>query len=67
VSGSLVMVGERPVAIIGLNDIVVVDTGDAMLIAARDRVQEIKEIVERMDADGRPEVTRPPPSLAGPS
>jgi len=56
VSNSLIKVGDRPVAIIGLNDIVVVDTGDALLIAAKGQVQAVKTIVDRLEADGRPEV-----------
>ncbi len=56
VSDSLIRVQDRPVAIIGLSDVVVVDTGDALLIAAKDRVQDVKSIVDRMEADGRPEV-----------
>jgi mannose-1-phosphate guanylyltransferase len=46
----------RLVAVIGLDDLVVVDTGDAVLVAARDRVQDVKAIVEHLA--GRPELDR---------
>lgn len=46
----------RLVAVVGLDDVVVVDTGDAVLVAARDRVQDVKRVVERLAARGRPEV-----------
>jgi mannose-1-phosphate guanylyltransferase/mannose-1-phosphate guanylyltransferase/mannose-6-phosphate isomerase len=59
VERSLVMAGDRPVAVIGLDDVIVVDTGDAVLVCARDDAQAVKEIVARLEADGRPEVERP--------
>lgn len=46
----------RLVAVVGLDDVVVVDTGDAVLVAARERVDEVKAIVEGLHAEGRPEV-----------
>ena len=46
--------GERRlIALIGLRDLVVVDTDDALLIAHRDRVQDVKEIVARLKRDDR--------------
>ncbi len=48
----------RLVAVVGLDDVVVVDSGDAVLVAARDRVQEVKILVERLTRDARPEVDR---------
>ncbi len=53
-SNSYVRAGGRLVAVIGLDDVVVVDTGDAVLVAARDRVQDVKAIVDRLV--GRPEL-----------
>ena len=44
----------RLVALIGLDDIVVVDTDDALLVAHRDRVQEVKQIVAALKRDERP-------------
>jgi mannose-1-phosphate guanylyltransferase/mannose-6-phosphate isomerase len=45
----------RMVAALGIRDLVVIDTPDAVMIAPRDRVQEIKRLVDRLKADGRPE------------
>ena len=53
---SLVRASERRlVATIGVEDLVVVDTPDATLIARKDRVQDVKAIVDRLKAAGRPE------------
>ncbi len=42
----IVTSGERIVATLGVRDLVVVDTPDAVLICARDRAQEVKQLVE---------------------
>jgi mannose-1-phosphate guanylyltransferase/mannose-6-phosphate isomerase len=47
----------RLVAMIGLRDVVVVDTDDAVLVAHKDQVQEVKTVVARLKAAGRPEPT----------
>jgi mannose-1-phosphate guanylyltransferase/mannose-6-phosphate isomerase len=43
----------RLVALLGVEDLVVVDTEDALLVAHRDGVQQVKDIVARLKADGR--------------
>lgn len=43
------------VATVGLDDTIVVQTKDAVLVAARDRVQDVKKIVEMLKAQGRSE------------
>ena len=43
------------VSVIGLEDIVVVETKDAMMIAHKDRVQDVKKVVNQLDAAGRTE------------
>ncbi len=45
----------RLVATVGLREHVVVSTKDAVLVAPRDRVQDVKRIVERLKADRRAE------------
>lgn len=45
----------RMVALVGCEDIVVIDTPDATLVAKRDRVQDVKKIVDRLKSDGRQE------------
>ncbi len=46
---------EKLVVTLGMEDTVVVDTKDALLVARRDRVQDVKEIVARIEALGRTE------------
>jgi len=41
------------VGAIGLEDMIVIATKDAILIAPRDRAQDVKQIVERLKEDGR--------------
>jgi mannose-1-phosphate guanylyltransferase len=41
----------RMVAVVGLNDVVVVDTDDAVLVCARSHAQDVKRIVAELDAD----------------
>jgi mannose-1-phosphate guanylyltransferase len=38
----------RLIATLGLHDVVVVDTPDAVLVCPRDRAQDIKQIVSRL-------------------
>lgn len=45
----------RLVAAVGLEDCVVVETADAVLVAPRDRAEDVKRLVERLEADGRVE------------
>jgi mannose-1-phosphate guanylyltransferase/mannose-6-phosphate isomerase len=48
--------GGRLVAVVGLADVIVVDTPDAVLVCHRDAAQDVKAVVERLEAEGRPEV-----------
>jgi mannose-1-phosphate guanylyltransferase/mannose-6-phosphate isomerase len=45
----------RLVAVVGLHDHVVIETKDAVLVAPRDRVQEVKALVSRIKQSGRKE------------
>ncbi|TDR48406.1 mannose-1-phosphate guanylyltransferase [Tahibacter aquaticus] len=42
---------KRMVAAVGVNDLVIVDTDDAVLVAHRDRAQQVKLVVDRLRAD----------------
>jgi mannose-1-phosphate guanylyltransferase/mannose-6-phosphate isomerase len=53
--GCLVIAESRLVACIGLRDVVVVETPDAIMVVDRDRTQDVKTMVERLKADGRSE------------
>ena len=50
--GCLVHGGGRLVALVGVKDLVVVATGDALLVCARDRAQDVKKVVEELDRRG---------------
>jgi mannose-1-phosphate guanylyltransferase len=54
-SNSLIHGGERLIATVGLDNIVIVDTKDALLVACKDKVQDVKKIVEKLKADKRSE------------
>ncbi|WP_298577138.1 mannose-1-phosphate guanylyltransferase/mannose-6-phosphate isomerase [uncultured Luteimonas sp.] len=43
----------RLVALVGVDDLVVVETDDAVLVARKDRVQQVKEVVAQLKADQR--------------
>lgn len=45
----------RLVAALGVEDLAIVETKDAVLVAPRGRVQEVKKIVEKLHKAGRPE------------
>jgi mannose-1-phosphate guanylyltransferase len=45
----------RLVAAIGLEDLVIIETKDAVLVADRHKTQDVKKIVERLKAEGRDE------------
>ena len=45
----------RLVAVVGLSDHVVVETKDAVLVAPRDRVQDVKKLVQALKEQGRSE------------
>jgi mannose-1-phosphate guanylyltransferase/mannose-6-phosphate isomerase len=50
--------GGRLVAAVGLDNLIVVDTDDAVLIANKDDVQHVKKIVEQLKKDGRSEAVQ---------
>jgi mannose-1-phosphate guanylyltransferase len=43
----------RPVAVIGVDDLVVVDSGDAILVVKKDRAQDVRKAVEELRRRGR--------------
>ena len=47
--------GDRLVAAVGLNDLVVVDTKDALMVAHKDSVQDAKLIAQKLKVDERSE------------
>jgi mannose-1-phosphate guanylyltransferase len=56
-SGLVVPGSGRLVALVGVDDVVVVDTPDAVLVTTRARAQEVKAIVDRLRETGRADLT----------
>lgn len=54
-TNSLIHGGERLVTTIGLDNVVIVDTKDALLVASKDKVQGVKQIVEQLKIEQRSE------------
>ena len=56
-SGLVVPHGERLVAVLGVEDIVVVETEDALLVTTLARAQDVKRIVAELKESGREDLT----------
>ena len=54
-SNTLVRAESRIVAVIGVQDLVVVETPDAVLVAHKDQVQRVKQVVEHLKGSARTE------------
>ncbi len=52
-SGNYVDAGKKLVALLGVKDLIVVDTPDALLIADRSRAQQVGDLVKRLEKSGR--------------
>ena len=52
---SYVRAGKRLVAVVGVQNLVVVDTEDALLVTTRDQSQDVKKVVEQLKAQNRKE------------
>lgn len=48
--GSVVLGGGRPIAVIGMENVVIVDAGDALLVCPKDRCQDVRQVVELLKA-----------------
>ena len=56
VARSYVRADARPVVVLGLDDVVVVDAGDVVFVASMAHAQKVRELVESLDRE-RPELT----------
>ncbi|PAJ74744.1 mannose-1-phosphate guanylyltransferase/mannose-6-phosphate isomerase [Pseudoalteromonas sp. NBT06-2] len=54
---SLVISDDKLVALVGVNDLVIVNTKDAILVAHKDKAQEVKSIVNELKKEKRSEAT----------
>jgi mannose-1-phosphate guanylyltransferase len=55
-SGVVVSQSRRLVSLIGVSDIVVVDTPDALLVTTKEHAQAVKQMVEHMKLEGLEDV-----------
>ncbi|MFZ1756258.1 MAG: mannose-1-phosphate guanylyltransferase [Caldilineaceae bacterium] len=51
--GTIVSGGKRLIALVGVEDLVVVDSGDALLVGHKNQIQKIKAVVERLRSADR--------------
>ncbi|MBO0687415.1 MAG: mannose-1-phosphate guanylyltransferase/mannose-6-phosphate isomerase, partial [Candidatus Dormibacteraeota bacterium] len=51
--GSFVSAPDKMVAVIGMEDVIVVDTEDALLVCPKSRAQDVKKVVESLTASRR--------------
>ena len=51
-----IIYSERLVALIGVDDLAIIDTPDALLIGHKAQMQKVKDVVERLRAQGRAEL-----------
>ncbi|EGQ5283653.1 mannose-1-phosphate guanylyltransferase/mannose-6-phosphate isomerase [Enterobacter hormaechei] len=54
-SNSYVYSKDRFVACVGVDDIIVVDTSDALLVVSKNNVQKVKDVVNHLQVKNRPE------------
>ena len=57
-SNVLVRSDEHLAAVIGLHNVIVVATGDAILVADKSQTDKVKQLVERLKAENQPEATQ---------
>jgi len=51
----LVETGKKLVALVGVEDLIVIDTGNMLLIAKSDRTQDVKKVVEKLKEEDKKE------------
>lgn len=54
-SNNLLLSENKLIAAVGVDDLIVVDTPDAVMVARKDRVQEVKAIVKQLESSDRAE------------
>jgi len=60
VTNSYLRSEDRLVAAVGVDNLVIVATKDVVMVAAKDRAQDVKKIVDRLKAEGRSEASAQP-------
>ncbi len=52
-TSSYIRGGKRTIATIGLDNIVIVDSDDALLVAAKGKIQDVKKVAEEIKGRGK--------------
>jgi len=52
-SGCVIRTAGRVVAAVGLKDVIVIDSGDALLVVSHEHVQEVRKVVDELKRRGR--------------
>ena len=52
-SDNILLAADRLVALVGVRDLIVVDTPDALLVCSKAEAQKIKQIISRLEDEGR--------------
>lgn len=55
-SGNFVQAGKKLVALLGVKDLIIIDTPDAILVADRNRAQQVGDLVKMLEKQGRAEL-----------
>ncbi len=55
VNNSYISAEQRMIAVVGLDDVIVVETKDAVMVAHKSASQSVKKVVEQLKAEKRPE------------
>jgi mannose-1-phosphate guanylyltransferase/mannose-6-phosphate isomerase len=56
-TGCVVHADQRLTAVVGVKDLIIVSTSDAVMVVPRARAQEVRELVSKLKAQKRPEAT----------
>ena len=57
VRGSYIQANDRLVAALGIQELVIIETSDAVLISEKGSVQDVKKIIDTLNSEGREEAT----------
>ena len=55
-NNSLIYAGCRMVSVVGMDDVVVIETGDAVLVIHKNKTQDMKALIAQLQAANRPEL-----------
>lgn len=57
---SLLYAHNKMITTVGVSDLIIIETEDAVLISAKDKVQDVKTLVDQLKADNQPEAHQHP-------